>query len=111
MNFFALGDWSVYDHLHQQAVADQMELVATDLNPAFVIMAGDHFYSRGVSSLTDTHWQLSFENVYRGTHLPASFYVALDNHDYENPCNQNWITANNAPAGLCLTGITPKFFR
>lgn len=83
VTFFALADWGVYGQFHQQQVADQMENYAIGLKPAFVLMAGDNFYTQGVSSLADSHWQLSFENVYKGAHLPASFYIALGNHDYQ----------------------------
>lgn len=81
--FLALADWGVQGQLHQQEVADQMERYAAGLTPAFVLMAGDNFYLKGVSSTTDPLWQFSFERVYTGKHLNIPFYVALGNHDYQ----------------------------
>ncbi|AUD05395.1 metallophosphoesterase [Spirosoma pollinicola] len=83
LTFFAMGDWGVLGLLHQQQVAGQLETYAAGLTPSFLVMAGDNFYQIGVSSVTDPQWKLSFENIYTGTHLPSSFYVALGNHDYQ----------------------------
>ena len=81
--FFSFADWGVYGQFHQRQVADQMERYAAALPPSFMTVAGDNFYTTGVKSLTDAHWQLSFEQVYTGPHLPNAFYVALGNHDYQ----------------------------
>ena len=81
--FFSFADWGVYGQFHQRQVADQMERYAAALAPSFMTVAGDNFYTTGVKSLTDPHWQLSFEQVYTGAHLPNTFYVALGNHDYQ----------------------------
>ena len=39
---------------------------AESQRPDFIISLGDNFYSKGVASVTDSHWQESFENVYSG---------------------------------------------
>ncbi len=83
MNFFTFGDWGVYGQYHQQQVATQLERYAVSLAPSFLLLAGDNFYTKGVSSLTDPQWQVSFENIYTGAHLPTTFYVTLGNHDYQ----------------------------
>ena len=81
--FLALADWGVQGQFHQQEVADQMDRYAAGLSPAFVVMAGDNFYLKGVNSTTDPLWQFSFERVYKGAHLNLPFYAALGNHDYQ----------------------------
>jgi tartrate-resistant acid phosphatase type 5 len=48
----------------------------------FVISAGDNFYPAGVRSVTDGHWQRSFEGVYTAAALQTPWYAALGNHDY-----------------------------
>jgi hypothetical protein len=66
----------------QQPVADQMELIAQKVDVEFIVSTGDNFYLKGVASIEDPQWNLSFENVYRGTHLFTDWYPVLGNHDY-----------------------------
>ncbi len=80
--FLVFGDWGVSGTGPQPAVAAQMDRYAGALKANDMIVTGDNFYPLGVSSVTDPQWQTSFEQVYTGKNLPASFYVVLGNHDY-----------------------------
>ncbi len=83
LNVLVWGDWGIRGLLHQQLVADQMERVAGAIIPRFMISTGDNFYLNGVSSVTDSQWQQSFEQVYSGAHLQIPVKAVLGNHDYE----------------------------
>lgn len=86
LTFFGFGDWGVYGLADQGLVANRMDRYAQYIKPAFITLLGDNFYPAGVKSTTDLHWQQSFTNVYKGSHLPQSFYAVLGNHDYQqNP--------------------------
>src|SRR5580698_6009459 len=64
LNFLVFGDWGRKGELDQREVAEQMGLAAKTVDARFVISVGDNFYENGVASLTDEHWQKSFENIY-----------------------------------------------
>jgi len=87
VNMLVIGDWGVKGLLHQQAVANQMERYARTNQPYCVISTGDNFYPTGVTDVTDSQWQESFEHVYSGPHLQIPFKAILGNHDYEHTAN------------------------
>ncbi len=82
VNFFVIGDWGREGKYDQQAVADQMALLADDWNLDFVTTVGDNFYLKGVKSVEDDHWEKSFNLVYHHESLQVPFYASLGNHDY-----------------------------
>ena len=99
-NFFVLGDWGRKGGLSQAVIADQMIVQAKKLHPNFIITVGDNFYEEGVSSITDSHWDSSFNNIYKELTFKYNWYVTLGNHDYRgNPeaeinyhkVNSHWI--------------------
>ncbi len=47
-----------------------------------VITTGDNFYEDGVTTVTDSQWQTSFERIYSDTSLQIPWLVSLGNHDY-----------------------------
>lgn len=86
LSFLVVGDWGRNGTQNQQEVANQMNRTALKDNTQFVISTGDNFYESGVSSITDSQWKTSFENVYSGIGLQKEWLVALGNHDYQgNP--------------------------
>lgn len=97
VSFIVMGDWGRYGHLGQKQVAAQMHKYGKLHNVQFVITTGDNFYPIGVSSVTDVHWQRSFENVYIYDSLPVKWYPVLGNHDYmANPQAQIDYSANSS---------------
>lgn len=61
----------------------QTTLIEKGYNPHFLISTGDNFYSSGVSSVDDDHFDQSYRNVYN--HVPLSsipWYSVLGNHDH-----------------------------
>ncbi len=79
---YVIGDWGRNGQFNQQEVADQMSLLATVIEPEFIISTGDNFYPNGIASVNDPQWLSSFENVYKGHLLNCPWYVVLGNHDY-----------------------------
>jgi tartrate-resistant acid phosphatase type 5 len=82
LNFIVFGDWGREGKYHQADVAGQMARVAAERRCRLIVSVGDNFYEDGVASVTDPHWQSSFENVYRAASLQVPWYVILGNHDY-----------------------------
>jgi tartrate-resistant acid phosphatase type 5 len=81
-SFLVVGDWGRYGNHRQRDVAQRMAHTADSLAARFVISTGDNFYNDGVTSLTDRHWQDSFERVYDAASLQVPWYVIFGNHDY-----------------------------
>ena len=77
-----VGDWGRYGTDDQKAVADSLGRTAAAIKSHFVISVGDNFYEDGVESVTDRHWQESFEQVYTAPSLQTKWDVILGNHDY-----------------------------
>lgn len=80
--FLAVGDWGWDGGRAQQRVAGQMARTAADTACRFVVSVGDNFYSDGVASVDDPHWQRSYEAVYSAPALQVPWYPILGNHDY-----------------------------
>jgi tartrate-resistant acid phosphatase type 5 len=86
ISFIVMGDWGKYGGQSQKPVADAMNEYSKKFNAQFIITTGDNFYPTGVSSTSDSHWQLSFENVYNKEGHQIPWYPVLGNHDYQkNP--------------------------
>jgi hypothetical protein len=77
-----LGDWGVNGKGHQQAVAEQINLLSRRFNAQFIITTGDNFYPNGVESTTDGQWKTSFENIYNKEGHTVPWFPTLGNHDY-----------------------------
>jgi len=82
LNFAVIGDWGRRGRPDQAEVAKQMAITCKQAGAAFVVSVGDNFYEDGVASVTDSHWQQSFERVYSEPSLQVPWYVILGNHDY-----------------------------
>jgi tartrate-resistant acid phosphatase type 5 len=82
LNFIVMGDWGKRGAPGQQQVADAMGKAGSQLNISFVISTGDNFYPGGVSTVADSQWISSFENVYNASSLRVKWYPVLGNHDY-----------------------------
>ncbi len=82
LSFLVVGDWGRDGEFHQRDVAEQMGRAANETHAAFVVSTGDNFYNNGVTSVTASQWQTSFENIYTVASLQVPWYVVLGNHDY-----------------------------
>lgn len=81
--FYVLGDWGRRGEPNQLVLAYQMNEWTKKQNPKFIVTVGDNFYDNGVTSVDDTHWKESFEDVYNGNNLIRKpWYASLGNHDY-----------------------------
>lgn len=80
-HFFIFGDWGRRGSFDQKQVANQMRIQARKFNPAFILSMGDNFYEDGVTSITDTHWKESYNDIYKEL-TGIDWYVTLGNHDY-----------------------------
>ena len=87
LNFLLLGDWGRKGEPDQAAVAKQMGISGEKLAAKFVVAVGDNFYENGVESVTDPHWQKSFEKVYTAPSLQVPWWAVLGNHDYHGNCD------------------------
>ncbi len=87
LTFLLLGDWGRKGEPDQAAVARQMGICGKKIEAKFVVAVGDNFYEDGVASVTDAHWQKSFEKVYTAPALDVPWWAVLGNHDYHGNCN------------------------
>lgn len=83
LTYLVLGDWGKRGLFYQSDVAQQMGKTGETVGSQFVISTGDNFYDDGVTSITDSHWKESFEEVYTHPSLATPWYVTLGNHDYK----------------------------
>lgn len=79
--FLAVGDVGTGD-ASQRAVARAMAARARSHGADFVLVLGDLFYPRGVTSADDPQWRTAFVEPYSLEGLQIPFHVALGNHDY-----------------------------
>lgn len=84
LHVIVLGDWGREGTQFQKPVRDVMVDVAKKNPLNFIISTGDNFYEDGVSSVTDSQWQTSYENIYADASLQVPWVVSLGNHDYQN---------------------------
>ena len=82
VHFLVVGDWGAEGSPQQKKVAGVMAAAARQLNISFVIATGDNFYPAGVTSVNDSQWVHTFENVYADTSLQCRWLAVLGNHDY-----------------------------
>lgn len=86
LSFIVLGDWGKEGKREQQNVAEQMSVYGRKFHTRFIIVTGDNFYPNGVASVSDRHWQASFENIYYKEEHQVPWFPVLGNHDYRtNP--------------------------
>jgi tartrate-resistant acid phosphatase type 5 len=87
IHFYVFGDFGRGGEYLQKELGHMLDTVSTVLPPDFIISTGDNFYPDGVRSVTDEHWQGTFESIYPTNNgLNCPWYVVLGNHDYHlNP--------------------------
>ena len=72
-----LGDYGSGSD-NQRVVAKAMEQTAREKGCDLVLLAGDNFIQKGISSVEDEQLQTKFESMYN---LQVPFYAVLGNHD------------------------------
>ena len=73
------------NQVYQAAIAQSMAAHATSSPPSFILALGDNFYTKGVTSTTDSLWSSLWTDVYLTyTSLKVPWYAVLGNHDYGN---------------------------
>ena len=82
LNFLVLGNWGRKGKPDQRKVAGQMGVVAEWSKPQFLVTTGDNFYNLGVTSVEDSHWRKSFDDIYTHGDLQIPWHPTLGNHDY-----------------------------
>ena len=83
LQFLIIGDQGSGSS-EQKKVAEAMESLCNKGSINGVLLLGDNFYPKGVSSSKDSQWQEKFENVYlKGCLGMLRFYSTLGNHDYK----------------------------
>lgn len=82
LNFIAFGDWGTRGSSSQLRIAAAMADAAAACDARYVVALGDNFYADGVASISDPHWQESFEQVYTQPSLQVPWYPILGNHDH-----------------------------
>lgn len=86
LHFLVIGDWGRNGQEGQAETSGRLAAAARKLDAEFVISTGDNFYPAGVASVSDPHWQSSFEQVYTDHALQVEWNAVLGNHDYRgNP--------------------------
>lgn len=96
LDFLVLGDWGRRGAPGQAAVAAGMAMVASRVQPQFVVTTGDNFYEHGVSDCEDPHWRESFGEVYSSRALNVPWHPVLGNHDWcGNPAAQVEFSSSN----------------
>ena len=82
LTFLATGDWGQKGNNFQHEIGATMGDAASRIGSQFVVAVGDNFYDAGVESVTDDHWKISYEDVYRAPSLHKPWYAIMGNHDY-----------------------------
>lgn len=86
LSFLVVGDWGRSGGGAQIPVAAAMDSCSRKFHAQFIIATGDNFYPSGVTSIRDSQWVNSFENVYNKAGHYVPWYPVLGNHDYgSNP--------------------------
>eukprot|EP01062_Namystynia_karyoxenos_P074050 TRINITY_DN70877_c0_g1_i1.p1 TRINITY_DN70877_c0_g1~~TRINITY_DN70877_c0_g1_i1.p1 ORF type:complete len:434 (+),score=56.50 TRINITY_DN70877_c0_g1_i1:104-1405(+) len=100
LRFASMGCWGGERHQRhrQRQMADRLRELWVSEGLNFTIAAGDNFYRKGVQSLSDPHWSMTYEDVYP-RQMP--FWVALGNHDYRGDiwAQVNYTTAERNRGG------------
>ncbi len=81
-NFYLISDSGRNGYYEQKSVAKVMGDMTKDIEPEFVVTAGDTHHYNGVRSINDPIWYSNFEAIYTHPELLVDWYVAMGNHEY-----------------------------
>lgn len=88
VNFFVVSDLgNASNPKIQRKVANTMGVYSEKTAPDFILLAGDCFHQKGVSSVNDTLWNVGFENMYTHPNLQVAWYPVSGNHEYTGNVN------------------------
>ncbi|CAN8313308.1 unnamed protein product [Cochlearia groenlandica] len=82
ISFLVIGDWGRRGLYNQTQVALQMGRIGERMDIDFVVSTGDNIYDKGMKSIDDPAFQLSFTDIYTSPSLQKPWYLVLGNHDY-----------------------------
>jgi tartrate-resistant acid phosphatase type 5 len=88
LRFLVMGDWGGSASTDPQAkLAEQMGSVGDKLGVSFVLALGDNFYRHGVSSVDDSRFKTSYEDIYTQSSLQVPWYLVAGNRDHKGNVN------------------------
>ena len=87
VNFILVSDVGREGCFDQKVIANLMGEVAKCIKPRCVIATGDTHHGKGVSSISDPHWQSNYEAVYTHPKLKIDWYAVAGNHEYQSSPN------------------------
>lgn len=82
LNFYLANDLGRNGYYDQKPIAELMGEMATEVDPEFVLAAGDVHHFNGVQSVDDPLWMTNYELVYSHPELMIDWFPILGNHEY-----------------------------
>ncbi|MFI3268869.1 MAG: metallophosphoesterase [Rikenellaceae bacterium] len=81
-NFYLISDSGRNGYYEQKSVARTMGEMTNEIEPEFIVTAGDTHHYNGIESTSDPIWWTNFESIYTHPELLTNWYAALGNHEY-----------------------------
>ena len=92
-----IGDWGRKGNVRLKSNAYVMNELSCRVPINAVLTTGDNFYDSGVNGTEDSHWNISFENVFTGSCLmPVVWRPSLGNHDQRGNTNAQIAYSNQS---------------
>ena len=82
LNFYVANDLGRNGYYDQKPIAELMGEMATEVDPEFILAAGDVHHFNGVQSTADPLWMTNYELVYSHPELMIDWFPILGNHEY-----------------------------
>ncbi len=81
-NFYLISDSGRNGYYEQKSVAQTMGEMTNEIEPEFIVTAGDTHHYNGIQSTSDPIWWTNFESIYTHPELLTNWYAVLGNHEY-----------------------------
>lgn len=82
LNFFVANDLGRNGYYDQKPIAELMGTMAEQIEPEFILAAGDVHHFEGVASTGDPLWMTNYELIYSHPELMIDWYPVMGNHEY-----------------------------
>ena len=82
LNFYVANDLGRNGYYDQKPIAELMGEMATEVDPKFILAAGDVHHFNGVESTADPLWMTNYELIYSHPELMIDWFPILGNHEY-----------------------------